>query len=115
MLSDSISLFLGDRRANLQSNTGKKLAVPYHIIRNVGIAIVDSMETNSETVELKVSDLDPVKGFQFDKDGLLEKEIQKEEFHILKGITRLDLPYATLPQQMSNSEKIDWVIQGGMI
>ena len=63
----------------------------------------------------KVSDLDPVKGWPFDKDGLLEKEIQKEEFHILKGITRLDLPYATLPQQMNNSEKIDWVIQGGMI
>ena len=54
------------------------------------------------------------KGWPFDKDGYLEAEIKKEKYHILEGITRQHLPYATLPQVWGKTEKKKYILENAL-
>tara|TARA_B110000211_G_scaffold147189_1_gene167674 strand:+ start:4434 stop:5354 length:921 start_codon:yes stop_codon:yes gene_type:complete len=55
--------------------------------------------------------LDPNKGWPFDADGFLEKEIQKEIYQILSGVKTSDLPFVSLPQIWDGQKKGEYVLE----
>ena len=57
-IDDTICLFTGERSDRRSYNNPGKLDAPFHLIKNVGMAIISSMDSNIEEVELKVSELD---------------------------------------------------------
>ena len=75
------------------------------------IYVYDCLRDSSSS--RKEQELSP-KGWPFDKDGYLEAEIKKEEYHILEGITRQHLPYATLPQIWGEVEKKQYILENAL-
>ena len=57
----------------------------------------------------KDHDMDPKRGWPFDAAGVLEREIKKKKYQKLEGITRQHLPYATLPQIWSDTDKSKYI------
>lgn len=55
--------------------------------------------------------LDPKKGWPFDVDGILEKEIQREEYQILSGVKVSDLPFVSIPQVWGGHEKGEYILE----
>jgi hypothetical protein len=76
------------------------------------IYVYDCLDDGSSS--RKSQDLDPEKGWPFDRAGELEKEIKKQKYHILEGVTRQDLPYATLSQVWSESEKKQYILENAL-
>ena len=68
-------------------------------------------DCSGEGITRGENDFDPVKGWPFDKAGLVEREVKKEEFKVLKGITRLHLPYASLEQAWGPERKAEYVLE----
>ena len=55
--------------------------------------------------------LDSKKGWPFDIDGVLEKEIQKEKYQILSGVGVGDLPFVSLQQVWGVQEKGTYILE----
>lgn len=57
-IDDTICLFTGERRDRRSYNNPKKLDVPLHLIKNVGMSIISAMDSDIDEVQLKVSEFD---------------------------------------------------------
>ena len=55
--------------------------------------------------------LDSEKGWPFDIDGVLEKEIQKEKYQILSGVGVGDLPFVSLQQVWGVQKKGTYILE----
>jgi hypothetical protein len=70
--------------------------------------------TKDDSSSRKQQDFDSERGWPFDAAGELQREIEREEFKILDGITRLDLPYATLRQYWNEEQKAKYVMENAL-
>jgi len=55
--------------------------------------------------------LDPNKGWPFDVDGILEKEIQKDVYQILSGKKVSDFPFVSISQFWKEEEKAEYILE----
>ena len=55
--------------------------------------------------------LDPNKGWPFDMDGILEKEIQKDVYQILSGKTVSQFPFVSIDQVWNDKEKSEYILE----
>ena len=66
-------------------------------------------DCTQEGITREEDDFDPDRGWPFDKEGLVLAEVQKEEYHMLQGITRQHLPYVTMPQIWFQQDKREYL------